>query len=62
MATEHYDAIVIGAGQGGVPLGPALAQSGHTIEFAPRNRPDGARQMYLRDPDGHLVELYSRAS
>jgi catechol 2,3-dioxygenase-like lactoylglutathione lyase family enzyme len=37
-----------------------LAKNGHTIEVAPRNRPDGARQMYLRDPDGHLVELYSR--
>jgi catechol 2,3-dioxygenase-like lactoylglutathione lyase family enzyme len=38
----------------------ALAQNGHAIEVTPRNRPDGARQMYLRDPDGHLVELYSR--
>jgi catechol 2,3-dioxygenase-like lactoylglutathione lyase family enzyme len=37
-----------------------LAKNGHTIEVAPRSRPDGARQMYLRDPDGHLVELYSR--
>jgi catechol 2,3-dioxygenase-like lactoylglutathione lyase family enzyme len=38
----------------------ALAASGERIEVAPRSRPDGARQMYLRDPDGHLVELYSR--
>lgn len=37
-----------------------LDGSGQEIEVAPRNRPDGARQMYLRDPDGHLVELYSR--
>jgi catechol 2,3-dioxygenase-like lactoylglutathione lyase family enzyme len=36
-----------------------LAQHGVAIEIVPRNRPDGARQMYVRDPDGHLVELYS---
>jgi catechol 2,3-dioxygenase-like lactoylglutathione lyase family enzyme len=39
----------------------ALEADGHPIEVIPRSRPDGARQMYLRDPDGHLVELYSRA-
>jgi catechol 2,3-dioxygenase-like lactoylglutathione lyase family enzyme len=38
-----------------------LHARGIPIEVDPRNRPDGARQMYLRDPDGHLVELYSRA-
>ena len=37
-----------------------LQASGHRLEVAPRDRPDGARQMYIRDPDGHLVELYSR--
>jgi len=36
-----------------------LCDAGHVIEVVPRSRPDGARRMYLRDPDGHLVELYS---
>lgn len=40
--------------------GEELAGHGIKIEIAPRDRPDGARQMYVRDPDGHLVELYSR--
>lgn len=38
-----------------------LREHGVSIEVVPRSRPDGARQMYVRDPDGHLVELYSRA-
>ncbi len=37
-----------------------LAALGHAIIDGPRSRPDGARQLYLRDPDGHLVELFSR--
>ena len=37
-----------------------LQASGLSVEVAPRDRPDGARQMYIRDPDGHLVELFSR--
>lgn len=37
-----------------------LRAHGIPLEVAPRSRPDGARQMYVRDPDGHLVELYSR--
>jgi catechol 2,3-dioxygenase-like lactoylglutathione lyase family enzyme len=28
----------------------------------PRQRPDGARQVFLRDPDGHVIELLERAS
>ena len=32
---------------------------GLTLASAPRSRPDGAIQMYLRDPDDHLVELFS---
>ena len=26
----------------------------------PRPRPDGARQIFLRDPDGHVIELLAR--
>ena len=29
------------------------------VTLEPRNRPDGAVQMYLYDPDKHLVELFS---
>jgi lactoylglutathione lyase len=30
-------------------------------EFQPRNlRPDGALQLFLRDPDGHVIELFSK--
>ena len=36
-----------------------LRQQGVQIVEGPRTRPDGARQLYLRDPDHHLVELFS---
>ena len=36
-----------------------LQQQGIKIVGGPRTRPDGARQLYLRDPDNHLVELFS---
>jgi len=33
------------------------------VEFEePRERPDGAVQIFLRDPDGHVIELLDRAS
>ena len=29
-------------------------------DFAPRKpRPDGASQVFLRDPDGHMIELFT---
>jgi pyruvate/2-oxoglutarate dehydrogenase complex dihydrolipoamide dehydrogenase (E3) component len=31
MPVEHYDALIIGAGQAGVPLGPALAGAGRRV-------------------------------
>ena len=32
---------------------------GCDVEFSgPNPRPDGARQIFLRDPDGHVVELF----
>lgn len=30
------------------------------IVTGPRARPDGPRQLYIYDPDGYLVEIYSR--
>ena len=36
-----------------------LQRRGVDIVDGPRSRPDGARQLYVRDPDGHLVELFS---
>ena len=35
---------------------------GIAIEAGPRSRPDGARQTYVRDPDGYLVEVTSAPS
>ncbi|MBU6399239.1 MAG: VOC family protein [Verrucomicrobia bacterium] len=30
------------------------------VEFLPRkHRPDGAQQVFLRDPDGHTIELFT---
>jgi hypothetical protein len=26
----------------------------------PQSRPDGPRQLYIYDPDGYLVELFSK--
>jgi len=39
-----------------------LAELGVPIEEGPFSRPDGARQMYIRDPDGHFVEICSPPS
>jgi lactoylglutathione lyase len=25
----------------------------------PKRRPDGARQLFMRDPDGHVIELFT---
>jgi len=27
----------------------------------PKDRPDGARQIFVRDPDGHVIELFAPA-
>ena len=34
-----------------------VRNSGIEIEFGPRQRPDGATQFYIRDPDNHLIEI-----
>jgi len=36
-----------------------LKQTGIAIVSAPKPRPDGATQVFVQDPDGHLVELCS---
>jgi pyruvate/2-oxoglutarate dehydrogenase complex dihydrolipoamide dehydrogenase (E3) component len=41
MAAQHYDAIVIGAGQGGVPLAKALAQAGSRTALVEREHVGG---------------------
>ena len=38
---------------------PRLTALGFEIVTGPKSRPDGARQLYIYDPDGHLVELFS---
>jgi catechol 2,3-dioxygenase-like lactoylglutathione lyase family enzyme len=37
-----------------------LQEAGITIAAGPKHRPDGPLQVYLHDPDGHLVELFSK--
>ena len=41
MATRHYDAIVIGAGQGGVPLARTLAGAGRKTALVEREHVGG---------------------
>ena len=36
-----------------------LRERGVSIASGPQTRPDGAVQVYLHDPDGHLIELFS---
>jgi len=36
-----------------------LRQANIEIVTGPRSRPDGARQLYIYDPDGHLIEITS---
>jgi len=55
VATEHYDAIVIGAGQGGVPLGPALAQSGRKTAVIERDHAGGTCINYGCTPTKTMV-------
>ncbi len=38
---------------------PQIIAAGLPIAAGPQTRPDGIRQIYLYDPDGHLVELFS---
>ena len=39
-----------------------LTELGLQIAVGLRQRPDGARQVYVYDPDGHLIELCSNPS
>jgi len=36
-----------------------IQQHGIPIAAGPKKRPDGAGQVYVHDPDGHLIELCS---
>jgi len=37
-----------------------LRELGIEIVAGPKHRPDGPIQLYIHDPDGHLVELFSQ--
>ena len=37
-----------------------LQERGIPLAAGPKRRPDGPMQIYIQDPDGHLVELFSR--
>src|SRR3712207_6915241 len=41
MATQHYDAVVIGAGQAGVPLATTLAKAGRKTALVEREHVGG---------------------
>jgi catechol 2,3-dioxygenase-like lactoylglutathione lyase family enzyme len=56
--TQHFafavaDALVAAA---------RLKELGIPLAAGPKQRPDGPTQIYVQDPDGHLVELFSIAS
>ena len=36
-----------------------IKQAGVEIVDGPKQRPDGATQVFIRDPDGYLIELCS---
>lgn len=36
-----------------------IMELGIKVGDGPKQRPDGAHQLYIYDPDGHLVELFS---
>ncbi len=36
-----------------------LEQHGISLVAGPKERPDGASQVYINDPDGHLIELFA---
>jgi catechol 2,3-dioxygenase-like lactoylglutathione lyase family enzyme len=38
----------------------AINKLGLKIGDGPKQRPDGAYQVYIYDPDGHLVELFTQ--
>jgi catechol 2,3-dioxygenase-like lactoylglutathione lyase family enzyme len=38
----------------------SIARIGLKIGDGPKQRPDGAHQVYIYDPDGHLVELFTK--
>ena len=37
----------------------SIDEHGIAIASGPKERPDGARQVYIHDPDGHLIELFA---
>lgn len=37
-----------------------LTDNGIEIVVGPKTRPDGPRQLYIYDPDDHLVEVFSK--
>ena len=37
-----------------------LQDNGIPIAVGPKTRPDGPRQLYIYDPDNHLVEIFSK--
>jgi catechol 2,3-dioxygenase-like lactoylglutathione lyase family enzyme len=39
-----------------------LKELGIPLAAGPKQRPDGPTQIYVQDPDGYLVELFSIAS
>src|SRR5580765_4990448 len=55
MATEHYDAIIIGAGQGGMPLSRALAGAGRKTAVIERSHVGGTCINYGCTPTKTMV-------
>jgi catechol 2,3-dioxygenase-like lactoylglutathione lyase family enzyme len=56
LARGHHFAFVV---SDAMATAARLTQLGIRIVDGPTNRPDGAVQFYVHDPDGHLVELFT---
>ena len=53
--THHYDAVVIGSGQGGNPLATSLAKAGHKVAIVERQHMGGTCINYGCTPTKTMV-------
>lgn len=56
VSRGHHFAFEVADAQAAIA---ALSDHGIALAAGPQRRPDGPTQIYVRDPDGHLVELFS---
>ena len=59
-SNREHEVALAGAVADALAASRSLADQGITLAAGPKQRPDGPTQIYVYDPDGHLVELFSR--